>query len=74
MEFRISFNLAVAILNDDFTGVTDDDERAIEAWYEKHNINWVNMVNEPEMRYDTQCDITGLWDDCVDILACKLPY
>ena len=68
-NFTISCDLASAIINDDFTGVTDDDKRAIEAWYEKHNIGWINMVDEPEVLHGTQCDITGLWSDCVDVIA-----
>lgn len=68
-NFTISCDLAVAIINDDFTGVTDDDERAIEEWYKKQNIGWINMVDEPEVLHFTQCDITGLWSDCVDVIA-----
>ena len=68
-NFTISCDLAVAILNDDRTGLTDDDERALEAWYEKHNIGWAYMVDEPEILYGTQCDITGLLSDCVDVIA-----
>ena len=68
-NFTISCDLAVAIINDDRTGLTDDDERAIEAWYEKHNIGWINMVDDCEILHGTQCDITGLWSDCVDVIA-----
>jgi hypothetical protein len=70
-NFTISCDLATAILNDDRTGLTDDNERAIKAWYEKHNIGWINMVDEPEILSGTQCDITGLWGDCVDVIACE---
>ena len=68
----ISRELAIAIFYDDFTGVTDDDERAIKAWYEKYNIGWVTIPNDAELLEATQCEITKLWDNCIVVLTTKL--
>ena len=72
MQFTIGYNLAVAIINDDYSGLTDDDERAIKAWYEKYNIGWVTIPNDAELLEATQCEITKLWDNCIVVLTTKL--
>jgi hypothetical protein len=69
-NFTISCDIATAIIiNGSGDGIPEDDIRAIEAWYEKHNIGWINFAGEPEVLHGTQCDITGLWSDCVDVIA-----
>lgn len=65
-DFTISYGLAVAMLNDDRTGLTDDDERAIEAWYEKHKIGWAIVPDDAEI-LEAQCEITKLWGECVKV-------
>jgi hypothetical protein len=68
-NFTISCDLATAIINDDPSGLSDDQISEIESWYEKHNIGWINIVDDCELLHGTQCDITGLWSDCVDVIA-----
>ena len=68
-NFTISHDLAVAIVNDDPSGLSDTDIKAIESWYEKYNLGWVTIPEDAELLEGTQCDITKLWGDCIDVIA-----
>jgi hypothetical protein len=68
-NFTISCNLAAAIGNDDPSGLSDVQIREIEEWYEKHNIGWVTIPDDAELLEGTQCEITKLWGDCIDVIA-----
>ena len=68
-NFTISHALAVAIVNDDPSGLSDTDINAIESWYEKYNIGWVTIPDDAELLEGTQCEITKLWGDCIDVIA-----
>lgn len=68
-NFTISHHLAVAIVNADLSGLIGTDINAIESWHEKYNIGWVTIPEDAELLEGTQCDITKLWGDCVDVIA-----
>lgn len=68
-NFTISYNLAVAIINDDYSALSDDEIRALKSWFEKYGISWINYPVDAELLDGTQCDITKLWGDCVDVIA-----
>ena len=78
-EFTVSGNLATAIINDDYSGLDVNDELAIDKWLEDYGTEWIAISpsyekalrNGEEPTRFTQCDITGLGSDCIDIIAYK---
>lgn len=80
IEFTIDNHLAVAVINDDYSGLDVNDEIAIEKWCKKHNIYNITVApsydqalrNDEDPYRFARCDITGLYGDCIDIIATKL--
>ena len=78
-EFTVSREIAVAIINDDCSGLDVNDELAIDKWLEDYGTEWIAISpsyekalrNGEEPTRFTQCDITGLGSDCIDIIAYK---
>ena len=76
-EFIIRFDLAVAIMNDDYSALNVNDEIAIDRWLERYNISYITVApsyeaalrNREDTTRFTECDITELFGDCIDIIA-----
>jgi len=77
-EFTISREIAVAIINDDCSGLYTE-ELVIDKWLEEEGIEYITVStsyeeairNGEEPTRFTQCDVTGLGNDCIDIIAYK---
>lgn len=67
-EFTITREIAVAIINDDYSGLNENYEYYLDKWLKEYRIEWIVVDGEGNERF-TQCDITGLWADCIDIIA-----
>lgn len=59
----ISRNLAVSMVNCDFSGLNSDEVDALQNFPDFTVINW----NEDSNGINGKCRITGLWDHCVEI-------
>lgn len=76
-EFTIRYELAVAIINDDYSGLNVNDEIAIDKWFEKYNVDFITVApsyeaalrNGEETTRFTECEITDLFGDCIDVIA-----
>ena len=77
MQFRINYNLAVAMMYDDYSGLNDADEQDINEWSDKYDIGCITVApncdhdffNDEEPYRFAKCDITGLYGDCIDVIA-----
>jgi len=71
-EFTISRHIAVAIIYDDYSGLDIHDELDIERWFKDYSIDYIVVADKGDdpIRF-TQCDITGLGNDCIDVIAYK---
>lgn len=68
VEYTIGEHFLSAIINDDYTGLSDNEERELNEWLEG--------VNRPEAHWDCDsdtetelaiCEITGYANNCVRI-------
>ena len=69
-EFTISREIAVALINDDYSGLYNE-ELAIDKWLEDEGVEYITVRNGEEPTKFTQCDVTGLGNDCIEIIAYK---
>lgn len=77
-EFTISREIAFAIINDDYSSLYNY-ELAIDKWLEGEGIQSITvdssyeeaLRNGEEPTRFTQCEITGLGNDCIGIIAYK---
>jgi len=72
MKFRIGYDFAVAIINDDYSALSDDNQQAIDTWFDKYNIGWITIASDKEENQiidSAQCEITKLWGECIDVYA-----
>ena len=61
-----------AIVNDDYTGLTDDDEALIEAWleskYTEHGTDEIILVKASDYAdFAYSNDMTDMGDDCIKV-------
>ena len=79
MKFRINRHLAAAIIYDDYSVLNDEDEQDINEWAEVYNIDYTTVaysydhefLDDEEPYRFAKCDITGLYGDCIDVIAYK---
>jgi hypothetical protein len=58
----ISQSLATAIFNDDYTGISASDNRAIEKFLK----GYIRLSHYDHVNW-TRCEITGAYADCIDV-------
>lgn len=64
-NYTLPAHWASALINDDRTGLEDDDERELDSWLAWANPgHCVDVTGEPEFR--TQYDADGLPCDCLE--------
>ena len=68
-EFTISREIAVALINDDYSGLYE--ELAIDKWLEDEGVEYITERNCEEPARFTQCEVTKLCYDCIEIIAYK---
>ena len=69
-EFAISREIAVALINDDYSGLYNE-ELAIDKWLEDEGVEYITVRNCEEPARFTQCEVTKLCYDCIEIIAYK---
>jgi hypothetical protein len=63
---NVSRNIAVAIVNDETDHLDDQDKRCLEYLYERIGPHYTIILKSDETEFH-QCDITGLYDNCVQM-------
>jgi hypothetical protein len=64
---QIAHHYAVAIINDDYTGLTDDDEMLLQAWIDSLPCcHYITTANDDEPEFGT-CEVSRLLADCIDV-------
>jgi len=65
--YRIPSHYLVALINDDYTGLTDEDEKELNEWLERVQPGHATCPDgEPFFAYRN--DINSLGDDCYDVI------
>ena len=71
---NIAQEYAVAIINDDYSGLTDDDCAKVDKWLATlpcdHHIIAELMVTGEDIDF-TRCEICGLMADCIKVSICQ---
>ena len=64
-EYIIGEHFAPAIINDDYTGLEDDEHAALDAWLDDNAMHSGHWTTEGESSDFARCEITGLMSDCI---------
>lgn len=73
--YAISEHYASALINNDYTGLDDDDETALKILtdnaYETHGLGFwdMNPAEQPEF---TRCEVTDLLANCFEFTYCTV--
>lgn len=74
-NFEISEHFASALINGDYTGLSDDDDKALQVFkwnaYDTHGLGFwdMNPAEEPEF---TRCEVTDLLSNCFEFTYCTV--
>jgi hypothetical protein len=69
-DYKIAGHFLSALINDDYTGLGDDEEKALQILtdnvYNTHGLGfWA--TNPAESPHFTRCEVTHLLADCINI-------
>ena len=65
----ISKHYATAIANNDYSGMDEADEIALDAWLEDNKADVYSFTDvDGDSNYDfCRCEVTGLMSDCIEV-------
>ncbi len=63
-EYRISWAYLSALVNGDYTGLSDEDEAAFTEWLENTDRRITHWDVTDHGENFTRCEVTGLMADC----------
>jgi len=69
-EYTISEHFAPAIINDDYTGLEDEEHALLDAWLDDNGMRASHWTVESESSDLARCEITGLLSDCATVRQC----
>jgi hypothetical protein len=64
-EYRIGIYFAPALINGDYTGLSDDDAAQFNDWLETIDRRVTHWDMEDKQEDFTRCEVTGLHSDCI---------
>ena len=67
MDYTIGSHFAGALINGDYSGLEDDEERALDAWLDAHQErggHWDIVGDNTEF---ARCEVTDFMGDCVTV-------
>jgi hypothetical protein len=65
MDYNVAQHLAVAMLNDDYTGLCASDEALLDKWSQDKGVATLREDSD-EVSWG-RCEITGQWADTITI-------
>lgn len=74
-NYEISEHFASALINGDYTGLNDEDEKTLQAFtdnaYNAHGLGFWDMdpAEQPEL---TRCEVTDLLANCFEFTYCTV--
>lgn len=63
-EFSIGRNFVTAFVNNDESGMSDEDKKLVDEFIETYGPEVHVYAPEDQSPSFRKCDISGLWDDC----------
>ena len=66
-DYTIGEHFAPALINDDYTGLEDDEHDTLDQWVDDNEMRSGYWTIESESSDFAKCEITGLLSDCVTI-------
>ena len=71
-EYTIGSHFLSAIFNEDYTGLTDEEEAQFDEFFEPLYLKGYRHIGLPtnyQEAHFAKCEITGLAGDCVDVIV-----
>ena len=67
-EFNISKHYLTALINNDFSGMTDDEKNQLESFIEHNKLGYAYCpdFDSDDMGF-TKCNVSGSYSDCIQL-------
>lgn len=67
IDYTIGSHFLSALINDDRSGLNDDDEKAFHAWLDEEARPFSHFDVLDNGGNFARCDVTGLHSDCINV-------